>query len=154
PTNLLKRMVVRSGEPVIRQALRQAMRVMGNQFVLGRTIKEALDRAAPLEQKGYRFSYDMLGEAAKTARDAERYLDRYMTAVDAVGTQAGPLSSQHPDALMTRPGLSVKLSAIHPRYEPGKEARLEDELLPRIVELAAAARARGVALTIDAEEQD
>ena len=154
PANLLKRMVVRSGEPVIRQALRQAMRVMGNQFVLGRTIKEALARAAPMEARGYRFSYDMLGEAAKTARDAERYFDRYMVAIDEVGRSAGPLVSEHPDALMGRPNLSVKLSAIHPRYEPGKEARLERELLPRIVELATAARARGIAVTIDAEEQD
>ncbi|HEX7075702.1 MAG TPA: bifunctional proline dehydrogenase/L-glutamate gamma-semialdehyde dehydrogenase PutA [Hyphomicrobiaceae bacterium] len=154
PTNLLKRMVVRSGEPVIRQALRHAMRILGNQFVLGRTIKEALGRAAPMEARGYRFSYDMLGEAAKTARDAERYFERYMLALDEVGRHAGPLVSEHPDALMARPSLSVKLSAIHPRYEPGKEARLERELLPRIVELAAAARARGIAVTIDAEEQD
>ena len=154
PTNLLKRMVVRSGEPVIRQALRQAMRVLGNQFVLGRTIKEALDRAAPMEAKGYRFSYDMLGEAAKTAKDAERYFQRYMDALEAVGKAAGPMTFEHPDALMARPSLSVKLSAIHPRYEPGKELRLGRELLPRIVELATAARARGIAITIDAEEQD
>ncbi len=154
PTNLLKRMVVRSGEPVIRQALRQAMRVMGDQFVLGRNIKEALSRAKPMEAKGYRFSYDMLGEAAKTDRDAERYFERYMNAMEAVGKQAGPLTSEHPDALMQRPSLSVKLSAIHPRYEPGKEARLDQELLPRMVELAEVARARGLGLTFDAEEQD
>lgn len=154
PTGLIKRMVVRSGEPVIRQALRHAMRIMGDQFVLGRTMSEALGRAAPLEARGYRFSYDMLGEAAKTARDAERYFERYMAAVEAAGKQAGPLTSEHPDALMARPSLSVKLSAIHPRYEPGKEARLTRELLPRIVELAAAGRARGIAVTIDAEEQD
>lgn len=154
PSNLLKRMVVRSGEPVIRQALRQAMRILGNQFVLGRTIKEAIERAEPMEAKGYRFSYDMLGEAAKTAKDAERYFQRYMDALEAVGKAAGPMVSQHPDALMARPSLSVKLSAIHPRYEPGKELRLTRELLPRIVELAAAARARGIAITIDAEEQD
>ncbi len=154
PTGLLKRMVVRSGEPVIRQALRRAMRIMGDQFVLGRTMKEALDRAQPLEARGYRFSYDMLGEAAKTARDAERYYERYMQAVEAAGKAAGPLASEHPDALMARPGLSVKLSAIHPRFEPGKETRLAGELLPRIVELAMAARARGIGLTIDAEEQD
>src|SRR5690606_27340373 len=154
PTNLLKRMVLRSGEPVIRQALRHAMRILGNQFVLGRTIDEALDRAESYQEKGYLFSYDMLGEAAKTAADAERYFQRYMLAADAVGRHAGPLTSQHPDALMARPSLSVKLSAIHPRFEPGKEERLERELLPRIVELAAAARARGIGLTIDAEEQD
>ena len=75
---VVKRLVARSGEPVIRQALRQAMRIMGDQFVLGRTIEEALERAAPLEEKGYRFSYDMLGEAAKTSADADRYFGRYV----------------------------------------------------------------------------
>jgi RHH-type proline utilization regulon transcriptional repressor/proline dehydrogenase/delta 1-pyrroline-5-carboxylate dehydrogenase len=154
PANLVKRLVVRSGEPVIRQALRQAMRIMGDQFVLGRTIKEALGRAAPLEAKGYRFSYDMLGEAAKTARDAERYFERYMEAIEAVGRAAGRLHSDHPDALMERPSLSVKLSALHPRFEPGKEERLDRELLARLVKLAEAARARGLGLTFDAEEQD
>ena len=152
--NVLKRLVVRSGEPVIRQAMRQAMRVMGDQFVLGTTINEALKRAAPLEAQGYRFSYDMLGEGAKTATDAKRYFDRYMTALDAVGRAAGPLASSHPDALMERPSLSVKLSAIHPRYEPGKEERLDRELAPLVLELARAAQARGIGLTLDAEEQD
>ncbi len=152
--NILKRLVVRSGEPVIRQALRQAMRVMGDQFVLGTTINEALKRAAPLEAKGYRFSYDMLGEGAKTSADAKRYFDRYMSALDQIGRSAGPLASQHSDALMERPSLSVKLSAIHPRFEPGKEERLEAELVPLMLELARAARARGIGLTIDAEEQD
>jgi RHH-type proline utilization regulon transcriptional repressor/proline dehydrogenase/delta 1-pyrroline-5-carboxylate dehydrogenase len=153
-SSLLKRMVVRSGEPVIRQAMRQAMRVMGDQFVLGRTIKEALSRAAPLEAKGYRFSYDMLGEGARAADDARRYFDRYMEALSAVGVAAGRLGSTNPDQLMARPGLSVKLSAIHERYEPGKVERLRRELLPRIVELARAARAAQIPLTIDAEEQD
>ena len=145
---------MRSGEPVIRQALRQAMRVMGDQFVLGTTIAEALKRAAPLEAKGYRFSYDMLGEARETAADARRYYDRYLVALEAVGKAAGRLASGHPDALMERPSLSVKLSAIHPRYEPGKEARLESELVPLVIELATAARAYGIGLTLDAEEQD
>ncbi len=152
--NILKRLVLRSGEPVIRQALRQAMKVMGDQFVLGTTIADALKRAAPLQAKGYRFSYDMLGEGAKTAADAKRYYERYMAALDAVGKAAGPLASAHPDALMDRPSLSVKLSAIHPRYEPGKEARLDAELVSLVVELANAARARGLGLTLDAEEQD
>ncbi len=152
--NVLKRLVVRSGEPVIRQALRQAMRVMGDQFVLGTTIKDALKRAAPLEAKGYRFSYDMLGEGAKTAADAKRYFDRYMSALDQIGRSVGSLTSPHADALMERPSLSVKLSAIHPRFEPGKENRLEAELVPLVLELARTARARGIGLTIDAEEQD
>ncbi len=154
PASLLKRLVVRSGEPVIRQALRQAMKVMGNQFILGRTIQEALARAQPLEAEGYRFSYDMLGEAARTEADAERYFDRYMRALAAVGRVAGPLFSKHGDALMERPGISVKLSAIHPRFEPGKEVRLARELKPRLTELALAAMQNGLCLTVDAEEQD
>jgi RHH-type transcriptional regulator, proline utilization regulon repressor / proline dehydrogenase / delta 1-pyrroline-5-carboxylate dehydrogenase len=152
--NTLKRMVLRSGEPVIRQALRQAMKVMGDQFVLGTTIKEALSRARPLEAKGYRFSYDMLGEGARTQADADHYYDRYVKALEAVGKAAGPLTSTHADALMERPSLSVKLSAIHPRFEPGKEARLAVELTPKLIELAKLARAQAIGLTIDAEEQD
>jgi len=154
PAAVLKRLVARSGEPFIRQALRQAMKILGDNFVLGTTIEQALDRAAPLEAKGYRFSYDMLGERAKRDRDADGYFSRYMSAIEAVGKAApvrGGLTNQE---LMTRPSISVKLSAIHPRFDPGKEERLARELLPRIVDLAAAARRFGVGLTIDAEEQD
>lgn len=154
PTSLLKRLVARSGEPVIRQALRQAMRILGDNFVLGRTIKEAIGRARTYEDQGFRISYDMLGEGAKTSADAQRYFDRYIMAIEAIGKAAGSITSQQPDVLMTRPGLSVKLSAIHPRFEPGKARLLQDELLPKIVELAKAARDRGLSLTIDAEEQD
>ena len=154
PLGLMKRMVARSGEPVIRQALRQAMRILGDNFVLGRSIDEALARAAPLERKGYRFSYDMLGEGAKTARDAERYFDRYRVALEKVGKAAGPLASQHSDALMARASLSVKLSAIDPRFEAGRDERLVLELLPRIITLAKTARSLGLGMTIDAEEQD
>jgi RHH-type transcriptional regulator, proline utilization regulon repressor / proline dehydrogenase / delta 1-pyrroline-5-carboxylate dehydrogenase len=154
PLGALKRLVARSGEPVIRQALRQAMKILGDNFVLGRTIKEAISNAQPMERQGYRFSYDMLGEGAKTAKDADRYFNRYTEALEAVGKAAKPLTQLHAEALMARPGLSVKLSAIHPRFEPGKADRLADELVPRIVELASLARARGLTLTIDAEEQD
>lgn len=154
PLSLVKRLVAQSGEPVIRQALRQAMRIMGDQFVLGRTIEDALERAAPLEGKGYRFSYDMLGEAAKTGADADRYFKRYVEAIEAVGRAAGQLASSHGDALMRRPGISVKLSAIHPRFDPGKEARLERELAPRLLHLAQLAKSNGLTLTVDAEEQD
>ena len=154
PTSLLKRMVARSGEPVIRQALRQAMRILGDNFVLGRTIKEAVQRAKSYEAQGFRISYDMLGEGARTRADADRYFERYMVAIETIGKAAGPLTAPHADALMQRPGLSVKLSAIHPRFEPGKAALLGAELLPKIVELAKSARARGLPLTIDAEEQD
>jgi RHH-type proline utilization regulon transcriptional repressor/proline dehydrogenase/delta 1-pyrroline-5-carboxylate dehydrogenase len=153
PAGILKRLVARSGEPFIRQALRQAMKILGDNFVLGRTIKEALARAAPYEARGYRFSYDMLGERAKTAADAERYFERYLAAIAAIGWAKGPESSDF-HALLARPSVSVKLSALHPRFEPGKEARLNRELLPRLVELAAAARHQGLGLTVDAEEQD
>src|SRR5215813_5229890 len=153
PTGILKRLVARSGEPLIRQALRQAMKILGDNFVLGRTIKEALARAAPYEARGYRFSYDMLGERAKTAADAERYFTRYMTAITAIGAANGPGPGDF-HALMARPSVSVKLSALHPRFEPGKEAGLRRELLPRLVALAAAARRQGLGLTVDAEEQD
>jgi RHH-type proline utilization regulon transcriptional repressor/proline dehydrogenase/delta 1-pyrroline-5-carboxylate dehydrogenase len=155
PLGILNRLLARSGEPFIRQALRQAMRILGDNFVLGRSIEEALARAAPLEAKGYRFSYDMLGERAKTAKDAQRYYERYLGAIEAVG-KAGHFRDPGPHAqvLLTRPSVSVKLSALHPRFEPGKAERLYAELLPRLVALAAAARRRGLALTVDAEEQD
>ena len=102
-TSVFNRLIKRSGEPVIRNALRQAMRVMGDQFVLGRTIQEALKRSRPLTAKGYRFSYDMLGEAARTAKDAERYYDRYVSAFQAVGRSAGPLFDTHADAIFSPP---------------------------------------------------
>ena len=154
PRAVLKRLIARSGEPVIRQALRQAMRILGDNFVLGRTIEEALSRAADFKARGYRFSFDMLGERAKTAADANRYFDRYMSAIEAIGGAVGPSAAADAGMLMARPSVSVKLSAIHPRFDPGKEARLDAELLPRIVELADAARQRALGLTIDAEEQD
>jgi RHH-type proline utilization regulon transcriptional repressor/proline dehydrogenase/delta 1-pyrroline-5-carboxylate dehydrogenase len=154
PSAVMKRLVARSGEPLIRRALRQAMRILGDNFVLGRTIEEALARAAALEAKGYRLSYDMLGERARTAGDAERYFDRYMSAIEAVGKAHPPPAAMTTHELLARPGISVKLSAIHPRFDPGKEARLARELVPRLVTLAAAARGFGLGLTIDAEEQD
>jgi RHH-type proline utilization regulon transcriptional repressor/proline dehydrogenase/delta 1-pyrroline-5-carboxylate dehydrogenase len=154
PINAIKRLVARSGEPVIRQAVRQAVKILGDQFVLGRTIREALARAQAYEAKGYLFSYDMLGEAARSQKDADLYYERYMAAIDAVGQASGPFASMHLDALYKRPGLSVKLSALHPRFEPGKEERLSEELVPRLLSLARAARARGLSLTIDAEEQE
>jgi RHH-type proline utilization regulon transcriptional repressor/proline dehydrogenase/delta 1-pyrroline-5-carboxylate dehydrogenase len=154
PTGLLKRLVARSGEPLIRQALRQAMRILGDNFVLGRSIGEAIARAAPFESKGYRFSYDMLGEGARTRADADRYHQRYVEAIEAVGKAAGPLKPGHADTVITRPGVSVKLSAIHPRFEAGKLTRLETELLPKLLDLARLAKSHGLPLTIDAEEQD
>ncbi|HEX2840353.1 bifunctional proline dehydrogenase/L-glutamate gamma-semialdehyde dehydrogenase PutA [Hyphomicrobium sp.] len=154
PWEALKRLAARSGEPFIRQAVRQAVKLLGDQFVLGRSIREAIARSAPYEARGFRFSYDMLGEAAKTDKDAERYYERYMAAIDAVGNAAGPNPLSHPDALLARPSISIKLSALHPRYEPGKEERLAAELYPRVLELLKSAESRGLAVTIDAEEQD
>ncbi len=154
PLAALKQLAARAGEPVIRQAARHAVRLLGDQFVLGRTIEEALARAAPGEARGVRFSYDMLGEAARTEADARRYFERYLAAIDAIGKAAGPSSNDAWDELMTRPGLSVKLSALHPRFEAGKTRRLEAELGPRLAALLKAARARDIPITIDAEEQD
>jgi RHH-type proline utilization regulon transcriptional repressor/proline dehydrogenase/delta 1-pyrroline-5-carboxylate dehydrogenase len=154
PLQALKRLVARSGEPTIRLAVRQAVRLLGEQFVLGSTIESALSRARDFEEKGYRFSYDMLGEAARSERDAERYFQRYMAAIDAVGNAAPPFTATNVDAIFERPSISVKLSALHPRFEPGKEHRLHAELAPRLLTLARAARAKGLGLTVDAEEQD
>ncbi|HRK19847.1 MAG TPA: bifunctional proline dehydrogenase/L-glutamate gamma-semialdehyde dehydrogenase PutA [Hyphomicrobiaceae bacterium] len=154
PSGLLGRLVARSGEPVIRQALRQAMKILGDNFVLGRTIDEAITRSRPWVAKGYRFSYDMLGEGARTADDANRYYERYRSALTAVGRMAGPLRSDAAVAVMDRPGLSVKLSAVHPRFESGRREELSASLLPRFIALAAEARALSVPITIDAEEQD
>ena len=140
---LLARLVNRLGEPVIREAMVHAMRVVGQQFVMGRGIGEALDRARRAPDALY--SFDMLGEAARTAEDAARYLQAYRHAIDAVGTAAAGVPSADP-------GVSVKLSALHPRYEPAQRGRVLRELVPRFVDLASRARARGVALTMDAEE--
>ncbi|HEX6103092.1 MAG TPA: proline dehydrogenase family protein, partial [Alphaproteobacteria bacterium] len=145
---LLKRLIGRSGEPVIRQAMVQAMRILGRQFVMGRTIEEALDRARGPEKKGYRHSYDMLGEAARTMPDADRYTRSYEAAIAAIGAAAagrGPIAG---------PGISVKLSALHPRYEYAQTGRVMKELVPRVLALAEEAKAAGIGFTIDAEEAD
>ena len=154
PFQAMKRLVARTGEPTIRVAVRQAVKLLGDQFVLGATIESALLRSKQLEAKGYRFSYDMLGEAARSEHDAERYFQRYMAAVDAVGNASGPMTVTSADAIFARPSISVKLSALNPRFEPGKEKRLAHELAPLVLTLAKAARAKGLGLTIDAEEQD
>jgi RHH-type proline utilization regulon transcriptional repressor/proline dehydrogenase/delta 1-pyrroline-5-carboxylate dehydrogenase len=145
---ILRRLVARSGEPILRQAISAAMRILSRQFVLGRTIEEALERARAAAPQGYRHSFDMLGEAAHTATDAERYTAAYDHAIAAVGaTVAGcPID----DA----PGISIKLSALHPRYEPAQRGRVMRELLPRLLQLAVHAKALGIGLTMDAEEAD
>ena len=154
PASMVQRLIARSGEPVIRQALRQAMRILGNQFVLGETIEEALANAEDEAEQGYRFSFDMLGEAARTEDDAERYALRYEEAAEAIASWAGHPAVRSEGELIDRPGLSVKLSALHPRYEPSQEARLKAELVPRLVTLAQAMRDAWLPLTIDAEEAE
>jgi len=144
--SVLGRLVNRVGEPVIRQSVTQGMRILGRQFVMGRTIAEALDRARDDEKRGYRHSFDMLGEAAHTAADAERYFDAYNGAIAAIGKHSagrGPIDS---------PGISVKLSALHPRYEFAHRDRVMKELVPRLKALAVHAREVDIGFTIDAEE--
>jgi RHH-type proline utilization regulon transcriptional repressor/proline dehydrogenase/delta 1-pyrroline-5-carboxylate dehydrogenase len=148
PTGLLSGMIKRLGRPTIRTAARQAMRVMGYQFVLGETIESALSRAAALEAKGWRHSYDMLGEGARTAADAETHFRAYATAIERIGAAAGTAG------LPARAGISVKLSALHPRYEAVNRAAVLAELTPRLLALARAARAHDLAFTVDAEEAD
>lgn len=143
-----KRLVGRVGEPVIRLAVRQAMRIMGHQFVMGRTIDEALSRSRKGDNADYRYSFDMLGEGALTAKDAARYLEAYRKAIHAIG-RTGPF-----DDVFAAPSISIKLSALHPRYEHAKRARVMKELAPGILELAQLAKSYGIGFTIDAEEAD
>jgi RHH-type proline utilization regulon transcriptional repressor/proline dehydrogenase/delta 1-pyrroline-5-carboxylate dehydrogenase len=148
PDSIVGALVKRLGLPAVRAATRQAMKLMGSHFVLGRTIAEALGRAATAEKRGERFSFDMLGEGARTTDDAARYFDAYAGAIKAIGRNAGN------GTLPARPGISIKLSALHPRYEAVSHARVMDELVPRTLELARAARAHNLNCTIDAEEAD
>lgn len=144
----LKRLVGRVGEPVIRLAVRQAMRIMGHQFVMGRTIDEALARSRKGGNADYRYSFDMLGEGALTTKDAARYLEAYRQAIHAIG-RTGPFAD-----VFAAPSISIKLSALHPRYEHAKRARVMKELAPAILELAQLAKSYGIGFTIDAEEAD
>ncbi|OYQ26005.1 trifunctional transcriptional regulator/proline dehydrogenase/L-glutamate gamma-semialdehyde dehydrogenase [Sandarakinorhabdus cyanobacteriorum] len=144
----LTRLIARAGEPVIRRGIDMAMRLMGEQFVTGETIAEALDRARALEARGFAYSYDMLGEAATTMADADRYARDYEQAIAAIGAAAaarGPVAG---------PGISVKLSALHPRYARAQASRVMAELLPRLTHLARLARANDIGFNIDAEEAD
>lgn len=145
---VLKRLVARLGEPVIRQAVLASMRILGRQFVMGRTIAEARERSRPAEKIGYRHSYDMLGEAARTTQDALRYFESYTRAIDALALEVADHSP------ITAPSISVKLSALHPRYEVSQRDRVFTELVPAIKKLAMQAKRAGIGFTIDAEEMD
>ncbi len=148
PSNIWKRLVKRSGEPVIRNAMYKAMAIMGKQFVLGRDIEEALKSAHEYRQLGYTYSFDMLGEAALTEEDAGRYLKDYLGAIEAVGRDSYPGNGA------PRPSISIKLSALHPRYEVAQEHRVMEELCGTVRDLIGVARQNNVAITIDAEEMD
>ncbi|KKO48894.1 transcriptional regulator [Arsukibacterium sp. MJ3] len=145
---ILKKTLGRLGEPVIRRSVNFAMKIMGKQFVMGTTIDDAIDRAADTEKKGYVYSYDMLGEGARTMADADRYYQSYLTAIHAIGKAGkgrGPIKS---------PGISVKLSAIHPRYEFSHRERVMTELVPKLKALVLVAKSYDIGFTVDAEEAD
>jgi RHH-type proline utilization regulon transcriptional repressor/proline dehydrogenase/delta 1-pyrroline-5-carboxylate dehydrogenase len=148
PQGTIGRLAKRLGLPAVRAATRQAMRLMGSHFVLGETIEAALARAQPHAQGAQRYSFDMLGEGARTASDAERYFNSYSSAIDAIGRIAG--NKPLPD----RPGISVKLSALHPRFEALSRERVMMELVPRLIDLACQAKAHDLNFTVDAEEAD
>ncbi|SDL55532.1 L-proline dehydrogenase /delta-1-pyrroline-5-carboxylate dehydrogenase [Franzmannia pantelleriensis] len=147
PTRALRGLVRRMGEPVVRKAVGQSMRILGRQFVLGQTIEEGMKNARELEQQGYTYSYDMLGEAARTDDDALRYHQAYAKAITAIAKQAkGDVRGS--------PGISVKLSALHPRYETTHRDTVMAELVPRAKELVQQAAKANIGFNIDAEEQD
>src|SRR5580658_7852966 len=146
PETIIDSIVRRLGMPTVRAATRQAMRLLGSHFVLGQTIDEALHRARGHAE--FRYSFDMLGEGARTAADADKYFDAYAVAIAAIGAQAGNAT------LPQRPGISVKLSALHPRFEAISRGRVLKELVPRLTELAHRARDGDLQFTVDAEEAD
>lgn len=145
--NWMEKLIANTSESVIRRAILQAMRILGRQFVLGRTIGEARRRGRSAYPTGTRSSYDMLGEGARTAEDAERYFENYANAIRSIG-KPGRATDLESDSI------SVKLSALHPRNDWRAQARVTTELLPRVTDLALTAAQHGVALSIDAEEAD
>ena len=150
-TNLssaLTRLIGKGGEPLIRKGVDMAMRLMGEQFVTGENISEALANSRKYEARGFRYSYDMLGEAATTEADAQRYYASYEQAIHAIGKAAGGRG------IYEGPGISIKLSALHPRYSRSQQERTMSELLPRVRSLAILARRYDIGLNIDAEEAD
>ncbi|KAB2825825.1 bifunctional proline dehydrogenase/L-glutamate gamma-semialdehyde dehydrogenase PutA [Aliivibrio finisterrensis] len=147
PSNAISRLVNKFSEPVIRQAMNQAMKIMGHQFVLGRTIEEAQKKGKAMREKGYTYSFDMLGEAALTQSDAHKYFKDYIMAIESVGRAASIAGS--PD-----PTVSIKLSALHPRYEMANKVRVMGEMCDTVLKLLERARELDVGITIDAEEMD
>lgn len=148
PSSLLSRLVNRLGEPVIRQAMMAAMKIMGKQFVLGRNMKEALKNSEDKRKLGYTHSYDMLGEAALTRKDAEKYYTDYANAITELGAQS------YNENESPRPTISIKLSALHPRYEVANEDRVLTELYDTVIRLIKLARGLNIGISIDAEEVD
>ena len=146
PEGIVDALIKRLGLPAVRAATRQAMRLLGSHFVLGQTIEEALGRAGSHHE--FLYSFDMLGEGARTSADARHYLDSYARAIEAIGKTAGN------DPLPRRPGISVKLSALHPRFEALSRDRVLVELVPKLIELAQIAKRHELNFTIDAEEAD
>ncbi|AHJ64477.1 bifunctional proline dehydrogenase/L-glutamate gamma-semialdehyde dehydrogenase PutA [Granulibacter bethesdensis] len=153
----LTRLIGRAGEPVIRHAMDRVVRLLGTRFVAGETIEAALAVTSRLWTQGFRHSYDMLGEAAMTRADADRYYRAYEHAIDCIGATLrarGYEPAEDMAPLIEAPSISIKLSALHPRYEHTQHARIMQDLPPLLRNLAAMARANGIALTIDAEEAD
>ncbi len=149
----MRRIAARASDPLMRRTALAAVRLLGRRFVIGRNIGEALARAAAAERAGARHSYDMLGEAARCAADAQRYFDAYAAAIAATGAHAGARNASSA-AASAAPSVSIKLSALHPRYEPQQHERVMRELLPRVLTLARAAREHDIGFTLDAEESD
>ena len=148
---LLKKTIGRLGEPVIRKSMNYAMKIMGKQFVMGETIADATERAADKEQQGYVYSYDMLGEGARTMADAEQYFKSYQDAIETIGQVARASGKNDPRRV---PGISVKLSAIHPKYEFSHKARVMAEIVPKLKALCLQAKQYNIGLTVDAEESE
>ena len=145
---LLTRLIAKGGEPMIRKGVDMAMRMMGEQFVTGETIQAALEHARALEPQGFRYSYDMLGEAAMSAEDADRYRQSYEDAIHAIG------KASNGRGVYEGPGISIKLSALHPRYSRAQQGRVMEELYPVVRSLTVLARRYDIGLNIDAEEAD
>ena len=148
-SSVLKRLLARSSDPVIRMAIQEAMSIIGQQFVLGETIESAIRRSQDASNQAYLFSFDMLGEAAFSMPDAQSYLERYLHAIQVVAS-----TNQNAKDEFEAPNISIKLSALHPRFEFTQRGRVINELIPKVLLIAQQARDAGISITIDAEEAD